>query len=71
MAFDDVEALEAELAAGEPAAVILEPIQAEGGVIIPADGYLQAVREQCVSHGALLILDEVQTGLGRLGSWWG
>ena len=71
IAFDDVDALEAELAAGEPAAVILEPIQAEGGVIIPADGYLQAVRELCDSHGALLILDEVQTGLGRLGSWWG
>ena len=71
IAFDDVDALEAELAAGAPAAVILEPIQAEGGVIIPADGYLQAVRELCDSHGALLILDEVQTGLGRLGSWWG
>ena len=71
IAFDDVDALEAELAAGEPAAVILEPIQAEGGVIIPADGYLQAVRELCDRHGALLILDEVQTGLGRLGSWWG
>ena len=71
IAFDDLDALEAELAAGEPAAVILEPIQAEGGVIIPADGYLKAVRELCDSHGALLILDEVQTGLGRLGSWWG
>jgi putrescine aminotransferase len=71
IAFDDVDALEAELAAGDPAAVILEPIQAEGGVIIPADGYLQAVRKLCDSHGALLILDEVQTGLGRLGSWWG
>ncbi len=71
VAYDDVDALEAELAAGEPAAVILEPIQAEGGVIIPADGYLTAVRELCDRHGALLILDEVQTGLGRLGSWWG
>jgi putrescine aminotransferase len=69
--FDDVDALEAELAAGEPAAVIMEPIQAEGGVIIPAEGYLRAVRELCDRHGALLILDEVQTGLGRLGSWWG
>jgi putrescine aminotransferase len=69
--FDDLDALDAELAAGEPAAVILEPIQAEGGVIIPADGYLQAVRELCDRHGALFVLDEVQTGLGRLGSWWG
>ena len=56
---------------GGPAAVVLEPIQAEGGVIIPADGYLTAVRELCDRHGAFLILDEVQTGLGRLGSWWG
>jgi len=71
VAFDDVDALDAELAAGEPAAVILEPIQAEGGVIIPADGYLKAVRELCDRHGALFILDEVQTGMGRLGSWWG
>ncbi len=71
VAFDDVDALDAELAAGDPAAVILEPIQAEGGVIIPADGYLKAVRELCDRHGALFVLDEVQTGLGRLGSWWG
>jgi putrescine aminotransferase len=69
--FDDVAALEAELAAGEPAAVVLEPVQAEGGVIIPADGYLRAVRELCDRHGALFVLDEIQTGLGRLGSWWG
>ena len=71
VAYDDVAALEAELGAGEPAAVVLEPVQAEGGVIIPADGYLRAVREVCDRHGALLVLDEIQTGLGRLGSWWG
>ena len=71
VAYNNVEALEAELAAGEPAAVVVEPIQAEGGVIIPAEGYLTAVRELCDRHGAFLILDEVQTGLGRLGSWWG
>jgi putrescine aminotransferase len=71
VAYNDVDALEAELAAGEPAAVVLEPIQAEGGVIIPAAGYLTAVRELCDRHGAFLVLDEVQTGLGRLGSWWG
>jgi putrescine aminotransferase len=69
--YDDVAALDAELSAGEPAAVVLEPVQAEGGVIIPADGYLRAVRELCDRHGALLVLDEIQTGLGRLGSWWG
>jgi putrescine aminotransferase len=69
--YDDVGALEAELASGEPAAVVLEPVQAEGGVIVPADGYLTAVRELCDRYGAFLVLDEVQTGMGRLGSWWG
>lgn len=49
------------------AAVILEPIQGEGGIIVPPDDYLQAVREICNSYGSLLIIDEVQTGLGRTG----
>jgi putrescine aminotransferase len=48
-------------------AVLLEPIQGEGGVIIPADDYLPAVRRLCDEYGALLILDEVQTGMGRTG----
>lgn len=51
----------------EIAAVILEPIQGEGGVIVPPDDYLPAVREVCSRHGVLLILDEVQTGMGRTG----
>jgi acetylornithine aminotransferase len=46
---------------------MLEPIQGEGGVNVPASGYLQAVRELCDAHGLLLILDEVQTGIGRTG----
>ena len=49
------------------AAVILEPIQGEGGIIVPPDDYLPTARELCDQHGALLICDEVQTGLGRTG----
>lgn len=50
------------------AAVFLEPVQAEAGVIVPADGYLQAVRKRCDETGALLVLDEIQTGCGRTGT---
>ncbi|OIK11882.1 putrescine aminotransferase [Bacillus sp. MUM 116] len=49
------------------AAVILEPIQGEGGIILPPEGYLTQVRELCDQYGALLIFDEVQTGMGRTG----
>jgi acetylornithine/N-succinyldiaminopimelate aminotransferase len=67
--FGDVAALKAAVDA-ETAAVILEPIIGEGGVIPAPDGYLQAAREITSAAGALLILDEVQTGIGRLGSWF-
>jgi putrescine aminotransferase len=50
------------------AAMIVEPIQGEGGIILPPDGYLASLRESCDRHGALLIFDEVQSGLGRAGS---
>lgn len=55
----------------ETAAVILEPIQGEGGIIIPPSGYFKKVRELCDKHGVLLIADEVQTGIGRTGKWFG
>jgi acetylornithine aminotransferase len=67
--YGDIEALEAQLG-GDVAAVILEPIQGEGGVVVPPPGYLAAARELCTRTGALLILDEVQTGLGRTGYWF-
>ena len=50
------------------ACVIVEPIQAEAGVILPQAGFLELMRERCNKHGALLIFDEVQTGFGRTGT---
>lgn len=61
-------ALEAALEANpETVAVLLEPIQGEGGVLIPPDGYLRAVRDLCTAHGVLMMADEIQSGLGRTG----
>jgi acetylornithine/N-succinyldiaminopimelate aminotransferase len=54
----------------DTAAVFLEPIQGENGVVIPPEGYLQAAREITAARGALLVLDEVQTGIGRTGTWF-
>jgi putrescine aminotransferase len=68
--FGDPLALEEELAHGASACVVLEPIQGEGGVNIPPAGYLQAVARMCRTHDAVLVLDEILTGLGRVGSWW-
>ena len=68
--FDDVEAI-MNATSDRTAAVFLEPVQGEGGVNIPAADYLRRVREWCDRQGLLLILDEVQTGLGRLGSLFG
>lgn len=65
---------EAALAAAvdeETAAVVLEPVLGEGGVVPAPDGYLRAAQEITIAAGALLVLDEVQTGIGRLGMWFG
>jgi len=51
-------------------AVMLEPVQGEGGVMLPPPGYLKAVRAQCSQNGWLMILDEIQTGIGRTGQWF-
>ncbi|NUT97501.1 MAG: acetylornithine transaminase [Saccharothrix sp.] len=67
--FGDVAALEAAID-DETAAFFVEPIQGEQGVVVPPEGYLQAARAITAKHGALLVLDEVQTGVGRLGSWF-
>ena len=64
--FNDIAALEARMSENT-AAVMLEPIQGEGGVRTPADGYLQQVRALCDKYDALLIFDEIQTGMGRTG----
>lgn len=66
--FNDLEALEEALKTHECAAFVTEPIQAEGGVNTPMPGYLKRAGELCRKHGALFILDEVQTGLGRTGA---
>ncbi|MCL7666306.1 aminotransferase class III-fold pyridoxal phosphate-dependent enzyme, partial [Klebsiella pneumoniae] len=70
--FGNIEAMrtalnECKKTGDDVAAVILEPIQGEGGVILPPPGYLTAVRKLCDEFGALMILDEVQTGMGRTG----
>ena len=67
--YDDAEALRTAVS-DQTAAVFLEPIQGEGGVVVPSDGYLAAARRVCDANGALLVLDEVQTGIGRTGRWF-
>lgn len=68
--YGDLAALEAQMD-DDVCAVLLEPIQGEGGVNVPSDEYLQAVRALCDKHDALLIFDEVQTGVARTGKWFG
>jgi 4-aminobutyrate aminotransferase len=59
-----------DVPADEVAAIILEPIQGEGGYIVPAPHFLPRLRELCIKYGILLISDEVQSGAGRTGLWW-
>ena len=66
--FGDLAALERALDAHKCAAFVVEPIQAEGGVVLPPPGYLAAAQALCRKRGTLLVLDEVQTGLGRTGT---
>lgn len=67
--YGDAAALEAMMGP-DVCAVMLEPIQGEGGVHVPEDGYLQKVRDLCNKYDALLIFDEVQTGVARTGEWF-
>ena len=70
VAYGDIDALAEAIDPGV-AAVLLESVQGEGGVVPAPEGYLRAVRDLCTQRGVLLILDEVQTGLARTGKWWG
>ncbi|MFB0525371.1 MAG: aspartate aminotransferase family protein, partial [Phycisphaerae bacterium] len=67
--FNDVPALESAFS-DEVAAVLVEPIQGEGGINVATAEYLQAIRRLCDEKGAVMILDEVQTGIGRTGKWF-
>ena len=69
VAFNDLKALERAIDS-RTAGVLVEPIQGEGGVIVPDDGYLPGLRKLCDEAGILLILDEIQTGMGRTGKLW-
>ena len=67
--WNDLDALR-EATDDNTVAVLMEPIQGEGGVNVPAPGYLQGVRDWCDENGLLLILDEIQSGIGRTGTLW-
>jgi 4-aminobutyrate aminotransferase len=63
--------LATQTAPDETAAMLIEPILGEGGYVVPPPGFLEGVRSVCDEHGILLIADEIQTGMGRTGRWWG
>jgi predicted acetylornithine/succinylornithine family transaminase len=67
--YGDLAAVE-KLIDSETAAILLEPIQGEGGINLPPEGFLEGLRQLCDQHGILLMFDEVQTGMGRTGTWY-
>src|ERR1700759_2284206 len=69
--FGDLEAAARALEARTACAIIVEPIQAEGGIFVAPPGYLAGLRRLCDDTGTILIFDEVQTGVGRTGTWFG
>ena len=71
VAYNDLGAMEAAIDENKTIAILVEPIQAEGGVIVPNEIYMLGIRELCDQRGLLLIFDEVQTGLGRTGKLFG
>ncbi|MGH8981713.1 MAG: aspartate aminotransferase family protein [Acidimicrobiales bacterium] len=68
--YDDLDAMEAALDPATVGAVLVEPIQGEGGVVVPSSDYLAGLRRLCSERGILLMCDEVQTGFGRTGRWF-
>jgi acetylornithine aminotransferase len=69
--FNDIEAIQTHADNADIVAVMIEPIQGEAGIIVPDDGYLKALRNLCDNQGWLLIVDEIQAGMGRTGKWFG
>jgi acetylornithine aminotransferase len=68
--YDDVDAVGNAVAHADVVAVLVEPVEGEGGIIVPQPRYLAALRKLCDDRGILLMLDEVQTGMGRTGRWF-
>jgi predicted acetylornithine/succinylornithine family transaminase len=69
--FDDLDAMDVACDPTRVAAVLVEPIMGEAGVVVPSSDYLVGLRQLCTDRGILLIVDEIQTGLGRTGKWFG
>ena len=67
---NDIESMKSELATGDVCAVIIEGIQGVGGIQLPTDEFMQALRETCTKHNTILILDEIQSGYGRSGKFF-